>query len=272
MAAGMASNGMNPFVSIYSTFMQRSFDQIVHDICLQNLPVTLMADRAGIVGEDGKTHHGAFDVTYLRCLPNAVVAAPMDENELQHLVYTAYKHDGPFAIRIARGAAVGTPLDADPVELPIGKGRVVREGGDVAIFGLGKSLHAALQAADTLAESGISCAVVNPVFAKPLDTELISRMAREVGRIVTVEGERAGGRFRLGGAGGAGGRRAGQRTGAAHRNAGPVRRARHGGRAAAQARSGCAGNRGAGPRPVLRRRGCRSDPSWSRRRDLDAIQ
>ena len=187
MAAGMASNGMSPFVSIYSTFMQRSFDQIVHDICLQNLPVTLVADRAGIVGEDGKTHHGAFDVTYLRCLPNAVVAAPMDENELQHLVYTAYKHDGPFAIRIARGAAVGAPLDADLVELPIGKGRVVREGGDVAVFGLGKSLHAALEAADLLAESGISCAVVNPVFAKPLDNELISEMALKVGRIVTVE-------------------------------------------------------------------------------------
>ncbi len=188
MAAGMASNGMNPFVSIYSTFMQRSFDQIVHDICLQNLPVTLVSDRAGIVGEDGKTHHGAFDVTYLRCLPNAVVAAPMDENELQHLVYTAYKHDGPFAIRIARGAAVGAPLDADLVELPIGKGRVVREGGDVAVFGLGKSLHAALEAADLLAaESGISCAVVNPVFAKPLDTGLISEMALKVGRIVTVE-------------------------------------------------------------------------------------
>ena len=187
MAAGMASNGMSPFVSVYSTFMQRSFDQIVHDICLQNLPVTLVADRAGIVGEDGKTHHGAFDVTYLRCLPNAVVAAPMDENELQHLVYTAYKHDGPFAIRIARGAAVGAPLDADLVELPIGKGRVVREGGDVAVFGLGKSLHAALEAADLLAESGISCAVVNPVFAKPLDTDLISEMALKVGRIVTVE-------------------------------------------------------------------------------------
>ena len=187
MAAGMASNGMSPFVSIYSTFMQRSFDQIVHDICLQNLPVTLVADRAGIVGEDGKTHHGAFDVTYLRCLPNAVVAAPMDENELQHLVYTAYKYDGPFAIRIARGAAVGAPLDADLVELPIGKGRVVREGGDVAVFGLGKSLHAALEAADLLAESGISCAVVNPVFAKPLDTGLISEMALKVGRIVTVE-------------------------------------------------------------------------------------
>ncbi len=187
LAAGMASNGMSPFVSIYSTFMQRSFDQIVHDICLQNLPVTLVADRAGIVGEDGKTHHGSFDVSYLRCLPNAVVAAPMDENELQHLVYTAYRHDGPFAIRIARGAAVGATLDADLVELPIGKGRVVREGSDVAVFGLGKSLQAALEAADLLAEAGISCAVVNPVFVKPLDTELVSDIADRVGRIVTVE-------------------------------------------------------------------------------------
>ena len=123
MAAGMASTGLNPFVSIYSTFMQRAFDQVVHDVCLQNLPVTLIADRAGIVGEDGKTHHGAFDISYLRCLPNAVVAAPMNENDLQHLIYTAYKHRGPFAIRIARGAAVGAPLDEDPRELPIGKGR-----------------------------------------------------------------------------------------------------------------------------------------------------
>ena len=128
MAAGMASNGLNPFVSIYSTFLQRAFDQVVHDVCIQNLPVKLIADRAGIVGEDGKTHHGAFDISYLRCLPNAVVAAPMDENELQHLVYTAYKHEGPFAIRIARGAATGAPLDSELKELPIGKGSVVTGG------------------------------------------------------------------------------------------------------------------------------------------------
>ena len=103
----MASTGLNPFVSIYSTFLQRAFDQVVHDVCLQNLPVTLIADRAGIVGEDGKTHHGAFDISYLRCLPNAVVAAPSNENDLQHLIYTAYRHQGPFAIRIARGTATG---------------------------------------------------------------------------------------------------------------------------------------------------------------------
>ncbi len=111
MATGMASKGLKPFVPIYSTFLQRAFDQVVHDVCIQNLPVTLIADRAGIVGEDGKTHHGTFDISYLRCLPNAVVAATVDE--LQHLVYTAYQHRGPFAIRIARGAAVGVTLDGD---------------------------------------------------------------------------------------------------------------------------------------------------------------
>ena len=187
MAAGMASAGLNPFVSIYSTFLQRAFDQIVHDVCLQNLPVTLIADRAGIVGEDGKTHHGAFDITYLRCLPNAVVAAPANENELQHLVYTAYRHQGPFAIRIARGAAVGVPLDSDLTELPIGRGRVVREGRDVSIFGLGKSNSAALEAAEMLAEYGIDCGVVNPIFVKPLDVDLLLDTARRVPRIVTVE-------------------------------------------------------------------------------------
>ena len=187
MAAGMASNGLNPFVSIYSTFMQRAFDQVVHDVCLQNLPVTLIADRAGIVGEDGKTHHGAFDISYLRCLPNAVVAAPMDENELQHLVYTAYKYEGPFAIRIARGAAVGAPLDDELQELPIGKGKVVREGSDVVILALGKSVEAAVAAAETLAGHGISCGVVNPIFVKPLDVDLLLDSARTAGRVVTVE-------------------------------------------------------------------------------------
>jgi 1-deoxy-D-xylulose-5-phosphate synthase len=187
MAAGMASKGINPFVSIYSTFMQRAFDQILHDACLQNLPVKLIADRAGIVGEDGKTHHGAFDVTYLRCLPNAVVAAPRDENQLQHLIYTAYLYDGPFAIRIARGAAEGVPLDDEFRALPIGKGAAIMDGEDVAIFALGKSCAAAMEAADRLAEYGISCGVIDPVFAKPLDTELIIDTARKVSNIVTVE-------------------------------------------------------------------------------------
>ena len=187
LAAGLASTGVKPFVSIYSTFLQRSFDQIVHDVCLQNLPVTLIADRAGIVGEDGKTHHGAFDISYIRCLPNIVLAAPKDENELQHLVYTSYKHAGPFAIRIARGEAVGVPMEEELRELPIGRGSVVREGRDVVIFGLGKSLTAAMEAAEMLDEDGISCGVVNPIFVKPLDIDLLLAAARTTGRIVTVE-------------------------------------------------------------------------------------
>ncbi len=187
MAAGMAADGLRPFVSIYSTFMQRAFDQVVHDVCLPNLPVTLIADRAGIVGEDGKTHHGAFDLSYLRVLPNAVVAAPMDENDLQHLIYTAYLHPGPFAIRIARGSAVGAELDAELQELPIGKGAVMREGRDVTLFALGKPGAAALQAADTLAEHGIACGVVNALFVKPLDVDLLLDAARNTGRIVTIE-------------------------------------------------------------------------------------
>ena len=187
VAAGMASAGLKPFVSIYSTFLQRAFDQVVHDVCLQNLPVTLIADRAGIVGEDGKTHHGAFDISYLRCLPNAVVAAPMNENDLQHLVYTAYKYQGPFAIRIARGTATGVPLDSDLKELPIGKGYVVREGSDVAIFALGKSAGAALDAAELLADFGIDCSVINPLFVKPLDIKLLLETVSKTKRIVTVE-------------------------------------------------------------------------------------
>ncbi len=187
MAAGLASAGVKPFVSIYSTFLQRAFDQIVHDVCLQDLPVTIIADRAGIVGEDGKTHHGAFDISYIRCLPNIVLAAPRDENELQHLVYTAYKHPGPFAIRIARGEAVGVPMDEDLRELPIGSGSVIREGRDAVIFGLGKSLTAAMEAAELLDDYGISCGVVDPVFVKPLDMNLLVDAARTTGRIVTVE-------------------------------------------------------------------------------------
>ena len=187
MAAGMASTGLNPFVSIYSTFLQRAFDQVVHDVCLQNLPVTLIADRAGIVGEDGKTHHGAFDLSYLRCLPNAVVAAPINENDLQHLIHTAYLYQGPFAIRIARGTATGTPLEDELKEMPIGKGYVVKEGGDVAIFALGKPAGAALEAAERLADFGIDCSVINPLFVKPLDVELILDTARKTRRIVTIE-------------------------------------------------------------------------------------
>ncbi|MBM4406359.1 MAG: 1-deoxy-D-xylulose-5-phosphate synthase [Chloroflexi bacterium] len=187
MAAGLALGGTIPFVSIYSTFMQRAFDQIVHDVCLQNLHVVMIADRAGLVGEDGKTHHGAFDISYIRCIPNSIVCAPKDENELQHLVYTSYKHKAPFAIRIARGAGVGVPLEAELRELPIGKGEVARQGTDVAIVALGKPVTAALQAAEALAKEGISAMVVNARFAKPLDTELLLNAAHSTKRILTVE-------------------------------------------------------------------------------------
>ncbi len=187
MAAGMARAGYRPFVSIYSTFLQRAFDQILHDVCIQALPVVLVADRAGIVGEDGKTHHGAFDISYLRCLPNAVVCAPKDENEFQHLLYTGYKHAGPFAIRIARGSAVGVPMEPDLRELPLGQGELLRDGRDVTIIALGKTVYPALEAAQSLAESGISCMVINARFVKPLDRDLIVRTARETGRVLTVE-------------------------------------------------------------------------------------
>ena len=154
---------------------------------LLGAPVVLVADRAGIVGEDGKTHHGAFDISYLRCLPNAVVCAPKDENEFQHLLYTGYKHDGPFAIRIARGSAVGVPMEPDLRELPLGRGELLRDGRDVTIIALGKTVYPALEAAQSLAESGISCMVINARFVKPLDRDLIVRTARETGRVLTVE-------------------------------------------------------------------------------------
>jgi len=187
MAAGMAAGGSKPIVSIYSTFLQRAFDQIVHDVCLPNLPVTFVVDRAGVVGEDGKTHHGAFDVSYLRCLPNMIVCAPKDENEAQHLLYTAYRSGRPFAVRIARGAGVGVPMDRELRELPVGAGEVLREGPDATILALGKCVSAALEAAHILAREEISCTVVNARFVKPIDQELIVRTARQTGRVLTVE-------------------------------------------------------------------------------------
>ena len=187
MAAGMASGGLKPMVSIYSTFLQRSFDQLVHDVCLPNLPVLFMVDRAGIVGEDGKTHHGAYDISYLGCLPNMVVCAPKDENELQHLVYTGYKHSGPFAIRIPRGAGIGVTLDEELAELPIGRGEVLREGDDVTIMALGKTVYPALEAAEALAHQGLHCMVVNARFAKPVDEELVIKASRHTGRVLVVE-------------------------------------------------------------------------------------
>ncbi len=193
-AAGLAAAGMKPVCAIYSTFLQRAYDSIIHDVATQNLPVTFVVVNAGLVGDDGRTHHGIFDVAYLRAIPNMVVMAPKDENELRHMVATAMVHDGPISLRFPRGAALGVPLDATVSPLPIGKAETLRYGDDVAILALGVHVQTAVEAADLLAEDGIAATVVNARFAKPLDEECILDLARRVGRIVTIEeGVMAGG-------------------------------------------------------------------------------
>jgi 1-deoxy-D-xylulose-5-phosphate synthase len=186
-AAGLAAAGLRPVVAIYSTFMQRAYDQILHDVCIQNLPVVLCLDRAGLVGEDGHTHHGIFDIGFLRILPNLVIMAPKDENELQHMVYTATKHDGPVAIRYPRGEGLGVGMDTRLLRLPIGKAELLKEGNDVAILALGHGVYPSLEAARELEKEGISAAVANVRFVKPLDRELILQLARRTRRLVTVE-------------------------------------------------------------------------------------
>jgi len=187
-AAGLAAEGMRPFAAIYSTFLQRAYDQVVHDVAIQNLPVRFAIDRAGLVGADGCTHAGAFDVTYLATLPNMVVMAAADEAELVHMTYTAAEYDdGPIAFRYPRGAGVGVDLPEVPEKLEIGKGRVVREGTKVAILSLGARLAEALKAADQLDAKGLSTTVADLRFAKPLDTELIERLMRSHEVVVTVE-------------------------------------------------------------------------------------
>lgn len=186
-AAGLACEGFHPVVAIYSTFMQRAYDQIVHDICLPKLPVLLAMDRGGIVGEDGETHQGLLDLSFLRCVPNIALMSPMDEGELRHMVYTALNHNGPVALRYPRGAGYGVPTDEPYEELPWGKGKLIREGSDVLLVGIGVGVHNCLQAAEELADRGINAAVINARFAKPLDEELICGWAEKCGKIVTVE-------------------------------------------------------------------------------------
>ncbi|PEQ12309.1 1-deoxy-D-xylulose-5-phosphate synthase [Novosphingobium sp. PC22D] len=187
-AAGLAAQGMRPFCAIYSTFLQRAFDQVVHDVAIQNLPVRFAIDRAGLVGADGATHAGSFDVTYLATLPNFVVMAAADEAELVHMVHTAVEYDaGPIAFRYPRGSGVGVELPETPEKLEIGKGRIVREGGKVALLSLGTRLAEALKAADTLEAKGLSTTVADLRFAKPLDTELIRKLMLEHEVVVTVE-------------------------------------------------------------------------------------
>jgi 1-deoxy-D-xylulose-5-phosphate synthase len=187
-AAGLAAQGMRPFCAIYSTFLQRAFDQVVHDVCIQNLPVRFAIDRAGLVGADGATHAGSFDITYLAALPNMVVMAPADEAELVHMTYTAACHDsGPIAFRYPRGNGVGVPLPDAPQLLEIGKGRVVREGTKVALLSLGTRLAESLKAADVLEAKGLSTTVADLRFAKPLDSALIRKLMTTHEVVVTVE-------------------------------------------------------------------------------------
>ena len=186
-AAGMATEGLKPVVAIYSTFLQRAYDQIMHDVCLDGMPVVFAIDRGGIVGEDGSTHHGLFDLSYLRCLPNMVIMAPADENELQHMLATAIEHDGPTAIRYPRASATGASIDEVFKSLPIGKGKLLESGDDILILAIGKSVGDALEARSTLKEKGISAAVVNCRFVKPLDIGLISSLTAKIPRVITVE-------------------------------------------------------------------------------------
>jgi 1-deoxy-D-xylulose-5-phosphate synthase len=188
LAAGIALQGGKPVCAIYSTFLQRAFDQIVHDVCLQDLDVVFAMDRAGLVGDDGPTHHGAFDISYLRMLPNMVLMAPRDEAMLVHMLHTAIAHPGPAALRYPRGSAEGVELPAGPELLPIGRGEVLRSGERVALVGYGYGVQVALGAADELADTaGVSATVVDARYAKPLDTELIDQLAQEHELLVTVE-------------------------------------------------------------------------------------
>ena len=187
-AAGLALGGMKPVAAIYSTFLQRAYDQIVHDVCLQNLNVVFAMDRAGLVGDDGPTHHGAFDIAYMRCLPNLVLMAPRDEAMLADMLHTALRYDdGPVALRYPRGEAEGVPLPSRPQEIEIGRGEVLREGSRVALVGYGFGVSLALRAADLLEEHDVAPTVVDARFAKPLDGELLTQLASEHDLLVTVE-------------------------------------------------------------------------------------
>jgi 1-deoxy-D-xylulose-5-phosphate synthase len=193
-AAGMATEGLKPFCAIYSTFLQRGYDQVMHDVVLQGLPVRFAMDRAGLVGADGATHAGSFDIAYLGCLPGIVLMAPSDEAELAHMVATAAAYDeGPSAFRYPRGEGTGVAVPARGTPLEIGRGRVVREGTSIAILSYGTRLQECLKAADELAAQGLSATVADARFAKPLDTKLVERLAREHEVLITIEEGSVGG-------------------------------------------------------------------------------
>jgi 1-deoxy-D-xylulose-5-phosphate synthase len=188
-AAGMATKGYKPFCAIYSTFLQRAFDPIVHDVCLQNLPVVFCMDRGGLSGDDGPTHHGLFDISYLRSVPNLIHMVPKDEDELADMMYTAMLHEGPSAIRYPRGTGPGVAVKEQPVALEIGKAEVIKDSGrsDVAIFGLGAMLPEALRLAEMLEREGFSAAVINPRFAKPVDRGCVAQFGGRSGLVITLE-------------------------------------------------------------------------------------
>ncbi len=186
-AAGLASHGMRPVVAIYSTFLQRAYDELIHDVCLQNLSVVFAIDRAGIVGDDGPTHNGTFDLSYLRHIPNMVVMSPKDENELRHMLRTAIEHNGPSAIRYPRGRVLGITMDEEIKTIPIGLSEVMEEGDDLLIVAIGNMLYPALKASEILKSNGISATVLNARFVKPIDKELIGSLAKKIRLIITVE-------------------------------------------------------------------------------------
>jgi len=186
-AAGLASQGFKPVVAIYSSFLQRAYDQIVHDVCLPKLPVVFALDRSGIVGEDGPTHHGLFDISYLRHIPNLILMAPKDENEFQHMLNTATLLSQPVAIRYPRGRGEGVTMDATLMVLEMAKGEVLAEGDDLLMLPMGSMVYRACEAARELREEGIQATVVNPRFIKPLDSPLLCDMAQKIGRVVTIE-------------------------------------------------------------------------------------
>ena len=186
-AAGMAAAGLHPVVAVYSTFMQRAFDSVLHDICMQNLPVVLGLDRAGLVGDDGYTHHGVFDYSYLRLMPQMTIMAPKDENELRHMLATAVNFNGPIALRYPRGSGLGVNITEPLHTLPIGKAEEIKTGSDVCLWAVGSMVDEAVKAVEALAEQGISAGVVNMRFVKPLDTELLVKTALQCKNIVTLE-------------------------------------------------------------------------------------
>jgi 1-deoxy-D-xylulose-5-phosphate synthase len=186
-AAGMAIEGLKPVVAIYSTFLQRAYDQVLHDVCLDRLPVIFAIDRGGIVGEDGSTHHGLFDLSYLRSLPNMVIMAPADENDLRRMLATALQHDGPIAFRYPRDTATGVALEKPVRPLPLGKGKVLIEGSDILILAIGRPVADALEAHEILKKQGISATVVNCRFVKPLDIDLIGSLVKKIPRVITIE-------------------------------------------------------------------------------------